>query len=134
MSTPSWKKRAESYTRHSQPNGRPVHPACTFRPNRKFGEGQPCSCDKLWGRWDGTDESLVQLVQEGQRAAARRKGSQHGDDLQKYLENDARKGWDGFWSNAEHLRCVSGREFLNGELDMKRFKSANWQRAREANK
>ncbi len=125
----------DAYKAHSQPNGRPVHPACTFQKGARFGEGQPCSCDKLWGGWDGTDADLDKRISEAMRREMRRKGSDETTELAKFLETDARRGWDGFWSNAENLRCVRGKDFLYGELDTrKHFGHANWQRAREANK
>lgn len=130
----SWGERKSSYLEHSRPNGRPVHPACTFKLSGRFGQGQPCSCDKLWDGWDGTDRHLDEMIGDALRAEMRRKGESTGDDLATYLENDSRKGWDGFWSNAENLRCVRGKNFLQGDLDMSRFTSSNWQRALEASK
>lgn len=126
---------SKEYNKHSRPNGRPIHPACTLVPGLRFGQQtQPCSCDKLWGGWDGTEESLDKLIAIAMRLELRCRASAEGDDLATYLENDARKAWDGFWSKANHLRCVAGKPPRMGELDMSRFKSLTWQRAAEANK
>ena len=125
----STEDRLQTYRAHSRPNGRPVHPACTFRENVR-----PCSCDKLWQGWDGTNEHLDKLIIEALSAERRSKAFSSDSDMSTYLENDSRKGWDGFWSNAEHLRCLRGKDFIKGDMDMTRFDSSNWQRAMEANK
>jgi len=122
----SWEAREASYDAHTQPNGRPVHPACTLDPRSRV--KTPCSCDKLWDGWDGTEAHLDQLIAENMRRESRRY-AEATDELAGFLDDDARASWCGFWSNAENLRCTAGKDFLNGPLDMKRFKTSTWERA-----
>lgn len=117
-------------TAHERPNGRPVHPACLATPEKSE---IPCICDKLWQGWDGTTEDLDRHIARAFRSEQRARAVSN-DDLMAYLEKDSRKSWDGFWSKAEELRCVGGEQFLRGDLNYGRFRSPNWERAKEANK
>lgn len=131
----SWENRQGSYRSHSRPNGRPVHPACTFRTAvRRDQAPQPCSCDKLWNGWDGTKETLDVMISNQERRERRSKSFENSSDFASFIENDSRKGWDGFWSTAENLRCIRGKNFIKGNLDMRRFQSYTWERARESMK
>ncbi len=121
----SYEQRQDSYECHAQPNGRPVHPACSFRAHVT-----PCACEKLWGGWDGTEASLDATIAKAMKDESRKRSQYRGTEMLQFLEQDQRKSWDGFWSTAENLRCVRGKNFGNGDLDMSRFKGGNWERAK----
>lgn len=36
----------------------------------------------------------------------------------------------GFWKQSEFLRCQAGKNFANGDLDMSRYQTGTWARAR----
>jgi hypothetical protein len=63
-----------------------------------------------------------------------RRRTEDSDELMQHIAKDQRHNWEGFWSHAENLRCVAGKDFIKGAIDRRKHSGLTWRRAQEANK
>ena len=85
---------------HERPNDRPVHPECGLL--RSMGV---CSCDYLWGYWNGTTTGLDSKIAWSDRLEARTQGALRFDLITEIDEDDT----IGFWKLSEFLKTTLDR-------------------------
>ena len=104
---------------HLNPEGMPIHPQCASYTSADL----PCTCESLYG-YIGDNVLRAITVYEAQELRAT---PIIQDDEDLGLTSAER----GLWKKSEELRCKAGLDFANGDMNMARYQTGTWQRARE---
>jgi len=114
-------------SKHSQPEGRAIHPTCT----KLDDPAQPCTCDAGWGT---NDNDIDRAIAVADRLDSRTRTSNEGRGPDSF-DNDSERGspvdrstktpynprlsspmgedYDGFWKHSEDLKCRAGKKMVS---------------------
>lgn len=112
----------------------PRHPSCAALSNG----AEPCTCDAEFGFNGGDDPARA--IEIAERMDNRKQESHYGRGSDQDEEGGQRQHQSGgkqhtkpdghFWKRSEFLKCNAGVPMK--DLDMSRFRTPEWQRAKEA--